>query len=242
MELKKNPRFNLQNYSKLFVLLGLVFTLFSVYATIEHKTYENTIKDLGPADLNGEDDEEMVITERLQPVKPPPPPPPPPPPEIIEIVEDDEEIVETVFETTETEEDEAVEVEEVVEADEGLEVEEDVPFAIIQEAPIFPGCKGRDKEKLKACFIKKIRKHVNRKFDVGLAEDLGLTPGKKRIAVLFKIDKTGVITEVMARAPHPRLKKEAERTIRSLPKMIPGKQHNRPVAVKYSLPITFLVE
>uniref|UniRef100_A0A2B4RXX3 beta-glucosidase n=1 Tax=Stylophora pistillata TaxID=50429 RepID=A0A2B4RXX3_STYPI len=212
-----------------------------VYATIEHKTYENTIKDLGPASLSGDEEEEMVVTERLQPVKPPPPPPPPPPPEIIEIVKDDEEIVETIFETTETEETEAIEVEQVVDADEGLEIEEDVPFAIIQEVPIFPGCKG-NKAELKNCFIKKIRKHVNRKFDAGLAEDLGLTPGRKRIAVLFKIDKTGKVTEVMARAPHPRLKKEAERTISSLPKMIPGKQHNRPVAVKYSLPITFIVE
>lgn len=243
MEQKKNPKVNLQNYSKVFLLLGLVFTLFTVYVAVEHKTYDDmNLKDLGMASLDGEDEEEMVITERLQPVKPPPPPPPPPPPEIVEIVDDDEEIEEVVFETTETEEDEEVEVVDVEEAEEVGEIEEDVPFMILQESPIFPGCKGKDQKKLKECFTKKIKKHVNRKFDVGLAEELGLSPGKKRISVLFKIDKTGVISEVMARGPHPRLEKEAERTIRSLPKMIPGKQHNKPVGVKYSIPITFLIE
>ena len=240
MEEKKSPKFNLQNYSRVFLFLGLTFTLFCVYVAIEHKTYEHVIKNLGAASLDAEEDEEQVITERLQPVKPPPPPPPPPPPEIIEVVKDDEEIEETIFETTETEEDEAIE--DVVEAEEEGVIEEDVPFVLLQEAPIFPGCKGKDRVKLKECFVKKIRRHVNRKFDAGLAEELGLSTGKKRISVLFKIDKTGVITDVMARAPHPRLKKEAERTIRSLPKMIPGKQHNKPVGVKYSIPITFIVE
>jgi protein TonB len=75
-----------------------------------------------------------------------------------------------------------------------------------------------------------------------LASDLGLSPGKKRIFVMFKIDKTGGITEIRARAPHPRLQKEAERVVRTLPRMTPGKQRGRPVAVRYSLPIAFQVE
>ncbi|PHO01694.1 hypothetical protein CSC82_22240 [Rhodobacteraceae bacterium 4F10] len=46
----------------------------------------------------------------------------------------------------------------------------------------------------------------------------------------------------MARAPHPRLKKEAERVARKIPKMKPGRQRGRAVRVGYTLPITFNVE
>lgn len=242
MEVKKNPKANLQNYTKLFILVGLVLALFIVYVSIEHKTYDRVIADLGTASLSGEDQEEMVITSRPIPVKPPPPPPPPPAPEIIEIVEDKEEIEETILETTETDEEEEVVVEEIVEEVEAEEIVEDVPFAIIENIPVFPGCEKGTKAEKKACFSKKISRHINRKFNSGLASDLGLSAGKKRIFVMFKIDKTGSITEIQARAPHPRLQKEAERVVKTLPKMIPGKQRGRPVSVRYSLPIAFLVE
>ena len=87
-----------------------------------------------------------------------------------------------------------------------------------------------------------MRKHVQRYFDAELANELGLAPGKKRIFVQFKIDKDGSITSVNARAPHPRLKKEAERIAKKLPKMVPGRQRGKPVRVGYTLPITFNVE
>ena len=58
----------------------------------------------------------------------------------------------------------------------------------------------------------------------------------------FKISKTGSITDVRARGPHARLEKEAVRVVKLLPKMIPGKQRGRPVGVKYTLPVTLLVE
>ena len=75
-----------------------------------------------------------------------------------------------------------------------------------------------------------------------LANELGLTPGKQRINVMFKIDKTGNITDIQARAPHKRLEAEAIRVVSLLPQMTPGKQRGRAVPVKYSLPITFLVQ
>lgn len=237
--MKKNPKSNLENYSKSFILIGLTLALFLVHIAIEHKTYEQIIKDLGASSLDAEEEEEMVITQRLQPVKPPPPPPPPPP-NIVEVVEDNKEIEEVVFEDTE-DDDEPVEISDIEEASEEGDLVEDVPFAVIEDAPIFPGCKG-NKAELRACLQKGIQKHINRKFDVGLAEELGLSPGRKRIFVAFKIDSKGNVVEVQARAPHPRLKKEAENAVKSLPKMIPGKQRGRPVGVRYALPITFLVE
>ena len=173
-------------------------------------------------------------------LQPPPPPqekkPPPPPPEIIEVIEDEEEIEATVIESTETDQEEEIEIDDV----EIEEVEEDVdvPFFLVESAPIFKGCeRAKDKKK---CMSEKIAEFVKTKFNTDLASDLGLT-GRQRISVIFKIDKRGNVVRVRTRAPHPRLAKEAERVINMLPKMQPGKQRGVPVNVTYSLPIIFQV-
>ena len=240
MEIKKNPKSNLENYSKLFMQLGLVLALFVTYVAIENKTYDKEYGDLGMANM-ASDVEDETIELIIEPPKPKPNTPPPPAPEKIEVVEDEKEVEETIIESTETDESEAVEVEDIVEAEEEEELVEDVPFAIIEEVPIFPGCKGTKSQK-KACLNKKLQKHVQRYFDAELANELGLAPGKKRIYVQFKIDKDGSITSVNARAPHPRLKKEAIRVAKKIPKMKPGRQRGRAVRVGYTLPITFNVE
>ncbi|MDX5585530.1 MAG: energy transducer TonB [Aureibaculum sp.] len=239
MNVKKSPKANLENYSKLFLQLGLVLALLIIYLGIEYKTFDRDISDLGNANYQEEIEEDIPITERVEQIKPPPPPPPAP--EKIEVVEDEKEVEETVLESTETDENEAVEVEEIEEVVEEEEVLEDVPFAIIEDAPVFPGCKGSKADK-KKCLQDKIRKHVMKKYNVDLANELGLDPGKKKVYVLFKISKTGAITDVRARGPHKRLENEASRVVKLLPKMIPGKQRGRAVGVKYTLPITLLVE
>ncbi|MEN8123555.1 MAG: energy transducer TonB [Bacteroidota bacterium] len=239
MEPKKNPKANLENHNKQFMLLGLALALLLIYVGIEWKTFDRTIEDLGVANMAIEEEIDIPITERIQEVKPPPPPPPAP--EKIEIVEDEAEIEETVLESTETDESEAVVVEEIEEVVEEEEVMEDVPFAIIEEVPVYPGCKGSNAEK-KKCLQDKVQKLVNKNFNTGLANDLGLSPGRKKIYVQFKIDKTGNIVNIRARGPHARLEKEAVRVVQKIPKMTPGKQRNRPVGVKYTLPITLVVE
>ena len=118
---------------------------------------------------------------------------------------------------------------------------EAVPFAKIEEVPVYPGCEGTEEE-LKYCLQDKITKHVNINFNTELSKNLGFSPGVKRIFVMFKIDKAGNITEVKARGPHQSLADEAIRVVNSLPKMIPGKYLGKNVDVKYSLPIAFKVE
>ena len=239
MEVKKNPKANLENHNRQFMLLGLALALLLIYIGIEWKTFERNIGDLGLANNELEEEIDIPITERIQEIKPPPPPPPAP--EVIEIVKDEEDIEETILETTETDESDAVEIDDIEEVVEDEEMLDDVPFAIIENVPVFPGCKGTNAQKRK-CMVEKITKHVNRKFNTGLAGDLGLSPGKKRVFVQFKIDKTGKIVDVRARGPHKRLEKEAMRVVNLLPSMTPGKQRGRPVGVKYTLPITLLVE
>ncbi len=115
---------------------------------------------------------------------------------------------------------------------------EDVPFAIIEKAPTFPGCEEGDK----SCLNKSMMKFVRENFDIKLANTLGLKSGKKRIYVQFKIDKDGSITDVKARAPHPKLKEAAMEMIKKLPQMKPGEQRGERVRVGYTLPISFMVE
>ena len=238
MEPKKSTKANVGRNSSLFFAIGLAAMLFLTNYAINYKTYDDANIDIGQLDLDELDDEEIPVIEQIQ--TPPPPPPPPAAPEVIEVVEDEVEIEETVIESTEVDQEtEIVEVEEV----EVEEVEEDidVPFSVIENVPIFPGCDKGNNTAKRNCMSKKIQQFVNKKFNTDLAGDLGLS-GRQRINVIFKIDKTGNVTGVRARAPHPGLEKEAARVINLLPKMKPGKQRGKPVNVPYSLPIIFQVQ
>ncbi|MDC7999434.1 energy transducer TonB [Aequorivita todarodis] len=240
MEPKKNPKADVSRRSMLFFQLGMVVMLFLAWQAIEWKSYDKSDNDFGKLDVGEDLEEEIPITQQLTP--PPPPPPPPPAPEVIEVMEDEVEEEETVIKSTEVKQDEKiVEVKEIKE--EAVEEEiADVPFAVIENVPIYPGCeneKGNDAKK--KCMSSKISEFINKKFNTDLASDLGLD-GRQRIAVQFKIDKNGKVVDVRARAPHPRLEKEAVSVVQSLPDMTPGKQRGKPVGVLYSLPIVFDIQ
>ena len=237
MESKKNPKADVSRNGSIYFAVGLALMLFLTYSTLNWKTYDKSDIDIGKLNLDNELEEEIPIIEQV--IPPPPPPPPPAAPDIIEVVEDEEEVEETIIESTETDQDEEIEVEEI-EVEEFVE-DVEVPFAVIENVPEYPGCeRGSNAEKRK-CMSDKIAKFVQRKFNTDLAGDLGLS-GRQRISVIFKIDKNGNVVGVRSRAPHPRLEKEAARVINMLPKMKPGRQRGKPVIVPYSLPITFQVQ
>ena len=237
MESKKNPKVDIGKNSSLYFTLGMALMMFLSYSTVNYKVYDKSLLNLDRVNMDALDEEEVPITEQVQP--PPPPPPPPPAPEVIEIVEDEEEVEETIIESTETDQEEEIDIEDL----DVEEVEEDVevPFAVIENVPVFPGCERGNNAKKRKCMSEKIAKFVQRKFNTELAGDLGLS-GRQRISVIFRIDKSGNVTGVRARAPHPRLEKEAQRVINLLPKMKPGKQRGKAVIVPYSLPIIFQVQ
>jgi len=191
--------------------------------------------------LNLGDDleEDIPITDMN--IPPPPPPPPPPAPEVIEVIEDEADIEETIIESAEVNQEE--EIMEIDEIEEAIEEEiADVPFAVIENVPVYPGCeKKRSNAEKKKCMSEKVQKFVQKKFNTELAGDLGLE-GRQRIAVQFKIDKNGDVVNVRARAPHPKLEQEAVKVVKALPKMVPGRQRGTAVGVLYSLPILFQVE
>ena len=238
MESKKNPKADVSRNGSIYFAVGLALMLFLTYSTLNYKTYDKSNIDIGKLNLDDELDEEIPIIEQV--IPPPPPPPPPAAPEVIEVVEDEEEVEETVIESTETDQEEEIMEVEDVEVEEVIE-DVEVPFAVIENVPEYPGCERGSNADKRKCMSDKIAKFVRRKFNTDLAGDLGLS-GRQRISVIFKIDKKGNVTGVRSRAPHPRLEKEAARVINMLPKMKPGRQRGKPVIVPYSLPITFQVQ
>jgi len=238
MESKKNPKADVSRNGSIYFAVGLALMLFLTYSTLNYKTYDKSNIDIGKLNLDDELDEEIPIIEQV--IPPPPPPPPPAAPEVIEVVEDEDEVEETVIDSTETDQEEEIMEVEDVEVEEVVE-DVEVPFAVIENVPEYPGCERGSNADKRKCMSDKIAKFVQRKFNTDLAGDLGLS-GRQRINVVFKIDKNGNVTGVRSRAPHPRLEKEAARVINMLPKMKPGRQRGKPVIVPYSLPITFQVQ
>lgn len=234
MEPKKNPKADIGRNSGLYFVIGLTLTMLLVYGALEWKTYDKTNDYDISMNVDDDLDEEVPMTEQI---KTPPPPPPPAAPEIIEVVEDEEEVEETVIESTETsQEEEIIEVEDVAVEEEIEDV--DVPFAVIEDVPIFPGCENESDKRL--CFNKMMQKHISKNFRYPeIAQEMGI---QGRVSVMFVIQKDGSIGGVRMRGPDKNLEKEAARIIDKLPKMTPGKQRGRAVRVPFSIPITFKLQ
>lgn len=234
MEAKKNPKADITRNSSMYFVIGLFAVMLFTYVAFEWKTYDKT-NDYDTS-MNVDDmlDEEVPMTEQI---KTPPPPPPPAAPEIIEVVEDEEEVEETVIESTETsQEEEIVEVDDVV-VDE-MEEDVDVPFAVIENVPVFPGCENESDKR--ACFNTMMQKHIGKNFRYPeIAQEMGV---QGRVSIMFVIQKDGSIGNIRMRGPDKNLEAEAARIIGKLPKMTPGKQRGRAVRVPFSIPITFKLQ
>jgi protein TonB len=237
MEPKKNPKVDLTRRSGLFFQIGLVAVLLITWIMIEWKSYDRSNIDVGMVNMDEMFEEEIPIVDLSTP--PPPPPPPPAAPEVLEVVEDEKEVEETVIQSTEaTQQTEIVKVE-TVEVEEEVE-DVSVPFAVIEDVPLFPGCEKVAKEKRRDCFQEKMNDHIRDNFQYPeIAQEMGI---QGRVYVQFTIAKDGSITDVRMRGPDKNLEKEAARIISKLPKMIPGKQRGKAVKVPFSIPINFKLQ
>ena len=237
METKKNPDVEIGRNSSLYFALGLAIMLFISWQLLEYKTYDKSDLDIDIVSMDEVFEEEIPI---INVNAPPPPPPPIAVQESIQIVEDVTEIEETIIESTETNQtdkipDQVVSVSDV--AVEEVEEEAEVPFAVIEDVPVFPGCEKGTKVEKRACFQQKMEEHVAKNFRYPeQALDLGI---QGKVFVIFVIDTQGYVSSIRSRGPDKILEAEAERIIKLLPKMIPGKQRGKPVKVPYSVPIVF---
>jgi protein TonB len=234
MQPKKNPEADLNKNRNLYFVIGLSSVLAVTWGAVEYKSYDRQLNFDGVSMLE-DDEDDVPITEQLK-TPPPPPPPPPPAPEVIEIVEDEEEVEETVIESTES--DEEMIIEDIVVEDDFEDI--DVPFAVIEDVPIFPGCERVAKSERRTCFQDQMNKHIRKNFRYpDIAQEMGI---QGRVYVNFIISKDGSITNIRMRGPDKNLENEAARIIGRLPKMTPGKQRGRAVRVPFSIPITFRLQ
>ena len=244
MEVKKNPNVDPKRNSSLYFLVGLTAILLLTYVGIELKSEDPRVE-VEKLDItdNFIEDEEAILT--MPPVQKLPPPPPPAP-EVIQIVDNKQVIEDKKIETTEVDENKPVVVTQASdygsEGGTAEEIDEEVPFAVIEDVPVFPGCEGVAKNKRLDCFMEQMAKHIkkNQQYPERAMED-GI---QGRVSVLFVIDKDGGISNVQVRGPKggELLEKEAKRVIEKLPKFKPGMQRGKPVKVKYSQPITFKLQ
>lgn len=225
--------------------LGLILALLFTYGILEFQFEKKTAT---LCDFNYDPEQPQVYAEmptfkikrKTKPVKVVTQKKKTPVIDIIKKVDNDKELAQKVLKPEDPTEDN------LNDAIEGLpnitEPTEDVPqpFILIEQAPIFPGCEGLNKKASKACFTKQISKFVNKKFNTNVAEELGLI-GKQKIYVQFVIDKEGKVSDIITNSSYKGLEKEALRVIEQLPQMTPGMQRERPVSVKYTLPIKFLI-
>ena len=242
MQVKKNPKADLGRGSFTFFQVGLILVLSAIYFGLEWRFTATEDSDFFEMVVPDVVQEDIPITE----LNNPPPPPPPPPqvvPEVIEVIEDKQDIEETILQSTETNQEEKIQiinVTDVVYEEEEEEIE-NVPFMVVENIPIFPGCEDvKGKENQKKCMSEKIDALVKKEFNIGIGEEMGLR-GMNRIFVIFKINEKGNVADINVRGPNKRLEEEAVRVVKLLPKMIPGRQRDKPVSVQYSLPIMFEV-
>ena len=240
---KHHPNDKLQKSSKLFLQLGLILALLVCYSFLEMSTLQKTqiactlpSIDPGPYVFSEppiiviEKDEPLKNKTKLQLSK-----------TDIKQIKNDEPVIKEILDTISKIDNDKIDkaIDNLPPDNSTIDDEvEPIPFIFLEEIPIYPGCENLDIDASKQCFTKELSKFVNKKFNTELASELGLY-GKQNIYVQFVIDKSGKVTNIMARAPHKKLEEEAIDIIGKLPKMTPGKQRTKPVPVKYTLPIKF---
>ena len=241
MKTKKVSRNNLNRYSSLFLWAGMVLVLFLTWRMIEYKQYVPAGEEIAFYHPEGENFDEDVVIRREKP-EPQVTHPKRSLPQIIEKTDDEQQVTEDLFDDSEMLPDEPVKTEDQIETlipDETVTID----INVVAQPPVFPGCekfKG-NREKLKKCLNKKINRFILKKFDRSLAEETGAT-GDVVIYVQFLVDESGKVTGIKTRSRYKEMEMEARRVIAALPVMQPGKQGNKPVKVRYTLPIRFRVQ
>src|SRR5210317_1335588 len=107
MKAKKNPQLEIGRNSSTYFAIGLSLMLLFSWQVLEYKTYEKSEVTIDVVNMEGEEDEKDIPIININ-TPPPPPPPPAVIQENIQIVEDTEDIEETIIESTETNQEDAI--------------------------------------------------------------------------------------------------------------------------------------
>lgn len=236
MQLKKNPKADLAKQSGLFFAIGFAaisgFTLWGFEAKMQNKdnlSYQYAVNDKAVIE------EEPIAIELPTPEMPQQAPPPPVLTQEIEVVESDKPVEEVLIGSTDPSDPTPPTLDIPVVEDENPEIV--VPFAVIEDKPLFQECKNVPRSEQMSCFKEHLDKHVKNNFRYPQAAlDMGI---EGRVNVSFRINTDGTISILGVRGTDRILEDEAKRIISTIPKLIPGKQRNKPTAVTFAYPINF---
>lgn len=228
MELKKNPKADLEKRRGLYLEIGLVVILFACLVAFNIKSTdadETTVFQREAVD----EPEELIINTPPEEL---PPPPPPEAPEVtteFQVVEDDAKIENELVVNAQVDENtQNIEIT-PVQIEEEEEVEETTIFTVVENDPEFPG--GMD------ALYKYLAQNI--KYPQ-LARDNNIT-GK--VYVTFVVERDGSIANPkVLRDIGGGCGAEAIRVIKSMPKWTPGKQRGKAVRVQFNLPVNFSLQ
>ena len=109
------------------------------------------------------------------------------------------------------------------------DIPNDIMITIIEHSPDFPGGLSGLRE-----YLKKSIQYPKKAFRAG---------EEGQVTIEFTIDPKGnVINAQVVKSVSAKLDKEALRIIESMPQWKPGMQRGRPVAVRMSVPIDFVID
>lgn len=226
MELKKNPKADLENRRGLYLEIGLVVILVAALVAFNIKTYDQ--EQVEVVQRTAIDEVEDVIIQTQQ--EELPPPPPPEQPEVtteLNVIEDDAESQNEVDMSSFQRQEEATNIEITpVKIEEEEEEDEQVIFQVVENDPEFPGG------------IEALMKYLQQNIKYPqLARENNIT-GK--VYVTFVVERDGSVTGVrVLRDIGGGCGQEAVRVVKSMPKWTPGKQRGKAVRVQYNLPVNF---
>ena len=227
MEVKKSAKANLEDKKLLLREIGLVVALLVVLGAFQWSSKEKSTETL-------QADNFVVVEEEMVPITTDVPPPPPEAPkepvvsDIIDIVDDDIKVDNTLLLSTE-DEGLAITVKDYVAESTYVEeeIEEEVPFAIVEHKPKFQGGDQND-------FTKWVFNNI---VYPEIAKENGV---QGRVILQFTVDKDGSVKNVkVLRGVDSSLDKEAVRVVSSSPKWEPGRQRDKPAQVTFVFPVIF---
>ena len=227
MEVKKSAKANLEDKKLLLREIGLVVALLVVLGAFQWSSKEKSTETL-------QADNFVVVEEEMVPITTDVPPPPPEAPkepvvsDIIDILDDDIKVDNTLLLSTE-DEGLAITVKDYVAESTYVEeeIEEEVPFAIVEHKPKFQGGDQND-------FTKWVFNNI---VYPEIAKENGV---QGRVILQFTVDKDGSVKNVkVLRGVDSSLDKEAVRVVSSSPKWEPGRQRDKPAKVTFVFPVIF---
>jgi len=227
MELKKNPKADLEQYRGLFLQAGFIIAIGLLLLAFEWQTTTPQVEIFTMAS-SAEIEEEIVPITTLEMLSTPPPPPPPQIADILNIVNDDVEIAEEM-DIVDTEADQNTQIE-LIELEETESSTSDAAvFFIVEDMPEFPGGEIG------------LRKWVAT--NIKYPPEAHKTGLKGKVFVRFVVTASGNVDRVeVVKSVDPLLDAEALRVVKMLPRWKPGMQRGRPVSVWYTLPINFQIQ